>query len=128
MRGLESKRRVLDDKSDNESIRQNVSQKLGNRTSTLHPENIDTDILLRELEQLRETMQYETYDIDDSVDERSAQAKLDILKRTLFSELEAGKATLYSSIDEKEGADNFELSIQKTIEELREMQNRLADL
>lgn len=131
MRGLESRKKVLDYKSDNESVRQDISQKLGNRSGTLRPENIDSDTILAELQQLledeRDILQPETDVRTDSIDERSA--KLDLLKKFgLFSEQEAGKATVYSSLDEKEGADKAELDIEATLKELQEVRDRLADL
>lgn len=132
MRGLESRRKVLDYKSDNESVRQDISQKLGNRSGeTLRPENIDYDTILAELNQLlgdeRDILQPENDGRTDSIDEHSA--KLDLEKKSgLFSEQEAGKATIYSSLDEKQRANKFELIIKENCKKLEEIKDRLANL
>lgn len=131
MRGLESRRKVLDYKSDNESVRQEINQKLGNRSDALRPENIDYNTIQAELNQLledeRDIVQPEADVRTDSIDERSA--KLDLLKKFgLFSEQEAGKATIYSSLDEKESADKFELDTKASLKEIQENMDMLADL
>lgn len=132
MRGLESRRKVLDYKSDNEFVRQDISQKLGNRSGTLRPENIGSDTILAELKQLleedeRDILQTKTDVKTNDIDDRSA--KLDILKKYgLFSEQEAGKATVYSSLDQKEEAEKFEMSIEESLKEVQELSDRLADL
>ena len=55
--------------------------------------------------------------------------QLDLLKKFgLFSEQEAGKATIYSSLDEKESADKFELDTKASLKEIQENIDMLADL
>lgn len=131
MRSLESKRKILDYKNDNDSIAQDISQKLasGNKENSNYFRPDSSEDLLQTIEEnlaKMESIKSAYPKKDRTSDEYKNQSeKIEFLKRMgLFTEQEAGKATIHSSLDAKESASEYE----KGLEELEKSMKALQEL
>ena len=117
MRNLESsgRRKALDDISESEILRKSLLKQYGNQKETLQPDDMEFDELLKRLEEIK-----------TSSKTAESERKISLLKeRGLFTEQEAGKATIDTSLENKEKAQAFEKDL---LEKLRELQEKARNL
>lgn len=117
MRSLESRRhRALDDVSDNEHLKKSLEKKMGNAGPLIY--NDQAEDVMQILEEM------------ETFSERDAEAsENDQAEAAMFSERDAGKATIDVSTAEKEAVyKELRAALMKDIEELNATSEKLKSL